>query len=107
VLRGSGNGPIDALIAAFATVVRAPVRVHHYEERATGQGADATAIAFAELACDAVPGSTFGVGMHANLVTASIRAVISGINRIYGRGAGEAFLGAPGAAADVATTASH
>jgi 2-isopropylmalate synthase len=81
VLRGEGNGPLDALMQA----VRVPVKIQHYEERATGQGADATAVAFCEVATDSVPGTTFGVGIHPNLVTASIRSVISGINRIYAR----------------------
>jgi len=94
VLRGSGNGPLDALVQAINRVVTAPVRIHHYEERATGQGADATAIAFAELASDTVPGTTFGVGIDANLLTASIRAVISGVNRQYARDAVGAFFAA-------------
>ena len=94
VLRGSGNGPIDALVNAFALVLHTAVRVHHYEERAIGQGADANAIAFAEMACDAVAGSTFGVGVDANLVTASIRAVLSGINRVYGRSNKATFFSA-------------
>jgi len=92
VLHGVGNGPLDALVNAVNRILAAPVRIHHYEERATGQGADATAIAFAELACDAVPGSVFGVGMDVNLVTASIRAVISGINRVYMRDAQGGFF---------------
>ncbi|VVD80724.1 2-isopropylmalate synthase [Pandoraea eparura] len=78
---GSGNGPLDALMHAMRT----PVRVQHYEERALTQGADARAIAIAELAGEAIVGSAFGVGIDANLTTASIRAVISGINRAYTR----------------------
>ncbi|MCY0388211.1 2-isopropylmalate synthase [Robbsia sp. Bb-Pol-6] len=81
VLRGEGNGPLDALMQAL----RVPVRIQHYEERATGQGADATAVAFAEMATDALPGTVFGVGIHPNLVTASIRSAISGINRVHAR----------------------
>ncbi|VVD72630.1 2-isopropylmalate synthase [Pandoraea terrigena] len=78
---GTGNGPLDALMHAMRT----PVRVQHYEERALTQGADARAIAIAEMAGDALVGSAFGVGIDANLTTASIRAVISGINRAYAR----------------------
>ncbi|MGI4857539.1 MAG: 2-isopropylmalate synthase, partial [Janthinobacterium lividum] len=81
VLRGEGNGPLDALMQAL----RVPVRIQHYEERATGQGADATAVAFAEMATDGLPGTVFGVGVHPNLVTASIRSAISGINRVHAR----------------------
>ncbi|MFL9874252.1 2-isopropylmalate synthase [Paraburkholderia megapolitana] len=81
VVSGAGNGPLDALMHALRT----PVRIQHYEERALTQGADARAIAIAEMAGTDVVGNAFGVGIDANLVTASIRAVISGINRAYAR----------------------
>ncbi|MGF6608910.1 2-isopropylmalate synthase [Paraburkholderia sp. WSM4175] len=81
VLSGAGNGPLDALMHAFDV----PVRIQHYEERALTQGADARAIAIAEMAGADVAGSAFGVGVDANLITASIRAVISGVNRAYAR----------------------
>ncbi|MFM0504919.1 2-isopropylmalate synthase [Paraburkholderia caffeinilytica] len=86
VLSGEGNGPLDALMHALEV----PVRIQHYEERALAQGADARAVAVAEMAGADVAGSAFGVGIDANLVTASIRAVISGVNRAYGRVGGEA-----------------
>lgn len=86
VLNGEGNGPLDALMHA----VGAPVRIQHYEERALTQGADARAVAVAEMAGADVAGSAFGVGIDANLVTASIRAVISGVNRAYARANAEA-----------------
>ncbi|WP_193727284.1 MULTISPECIES: 2-isopropylmalate synthase [unclassified Burkholderia] len=81
VLHGEGNGPLDALMHALRT----PLRIQHYEERALSQGADAKAIAIAELAGTGVRGSAFGVGVDANLTTASLRAVISGVNRAYAR----------------------
>jgi len=81
VLAGEGNGPLDALMHALRT----PVRIQHYEERALTQGADAKAIAIAEMAGAQVVGNAFGVGIDANLITASIRAVISGINHAYAR----------------------
>lgn len=86
VLNGEGNGPLDALMQAIG----APVRIQHYEERALTQGADARAVAVAEMAGADVAGSAFGVGIDANLVTASIRAVISGVNRAYARAGVEA-----------------
>ena len=86
VLRGEGNGPLDALMHAIG----APVRIQHYEERALTQGADARAVAVAEMAGADVAGSAFGVGIDANLVTASIRAVISGVNRAYTRASADA-----------------
>ncbi|PWG63871.1 2-isopropylmalate synthase [Sediminicurvatus halobius] len=80
-LTGVGNGPIDALLAALD----ADVRVQHYEEHSMGRGSDARAVCFMELSADGVPGDVYGVGIHPNIVTASIRAVISGINRIWAR----------------------
>ncbi|MEB0135687.1 2-isopropylmalate synthase [Actimicrobium sp. CCC2.4] len=80
-LSGEGNGPIDALLHAL----RVQAKLHSYEERAMGQGADATAVTFAEVVADGVPGTVFGVGMHVNIVTASVLAVISGLNRIYAK----------------------
>lgn len=80
-LTGVGNGPIDALLDALA----AAVRVQHYEEHSIGRGSDARAVCFVELACDGVAGDVFGVGIDGNIVSASVKAVISGINRIWAR----------------------
>ena len=45
------------------------------------------------MAGEAIVGSAFGVGIDANLTTASIRAVISGINRAYARSDAQAQAG--------------
>jgi 2-isopropylmalate synthase len=74
---GVGNGPIDALVHAL----QVPVRLQSYEERSTGVGADSKAAAFVELAVDGGAGPRFGVGVHTNIVTASVLAVISALNR--------------------------
>jgi 2-isopropylmalate synthase len=92
ICEGNGNGPLDALVDALGSVLTVPVSIHHYEERALGQGANADAIAFAEIAAAGVAGSTFGVGVDANLTTASIRAVVGGVNRLMVRQASEDLL---------------
>jgi len=74
---GEGNGPIDALVHALGV----PVRLQSYEERSVGVGADSRAAAFVELAVEGGAGPRFGVGLHTNIVTASILAVISAMNR--------------------------
>ncbi|MGX8882488.1 2-isopropylmalate synthase [Methylovorus sp. SPW-M1] len=81
VREGEGNGPIDALVHALGY----PVNILDYEERAMTGGADAQAVAFAELGMTGIAGSVYGAGLHQNLVTSSILAVVSGINRMYGK----------------------
>ncbi len=77
-LSGIGNGPIDAAINALA----APVVLLGYEEHALGRGAGADAVSFVELAPVAGGAATFGVGIDRNIVTASIHAIIAGLNRL-------------------------
>ncbi|MBI4996976.1 MAG: 2-isopropylmalate synthase [Rhodocyclales bacterium] len=83
LLSGEGNGPIDAAVHALRSV-GISVQVRSYEERsmgASGDGGDARATAFMELAR---PGERecYGVGIDGNIVTASIKALVSGINRM-------------------------
>ena len=80
-LRGDGNGPIDAAVRAL----HLPLQVQSYEERSLGHGAGARAAAMVEVAFEDVSATTFGVGLDANIVTASIRALISGANRLLQR----------------------
>ncbi|SOZ67913.1 2-isopropylmalate synthase 2 (Alpha-isopropylmalate synthase 2) (Alpha-IPM synthetase 2) [Cupriavidus taiwanensis] len=75
-VRGSGNGPIDAFIDALEL----PVRVMDYHEHAMNAGADARAACYVEVRVGDSP-TGFGAGIDANLVTASLRAVLSGVNR--------------------------
>jgi 2-isopropylmalate synthase len=77
-LRGQGNGPIDSFVEALREIV-IDLRVLDYHEHAVGSGADARAAAYIEAAIgDQV---LWGVGIHASIVTASLRAVASAINR--------------------------
>jgi 2-isopropylmalate synthase len=79
-VKGSGSGPIDAFINGFNETTGRSVRVLDYHEHAVGQGANAQAVAYLELRVDDRH-TLFGVGMDANIVTASLRAIISGIER--------------------------
>ncbi|WP_323793371.1 2-isopropylmalate synthase [Nocardioides sp.] len=79
-LEGTGNGPI----AAFVTAINAlpqdfDVRVLDYHEHALSSGGDAIAAAYVE--CAVGDELYWGVGLDANIVTASLRAVISAVNR--------------------------
>ncbi len=78
---GAGNGPIDAALHALG----AGVKLLSYEERALGTGADARAAAFVEIAADGVPGAVFGVGIDANIVTASLQALVGAVARVAER----------------------
>ncbi len=79
-LHGVGNGPIAAFVNAINELPNDwDVRVLDYAEHALSAGGDALAAAYVEcLVRDQV---YWGVGVDANIVTASLRAVISAINR--------------------------
>ena len=80
-LQGSGNGPIDALIDALAAG-GFEIEIADYEERALNAGSGAQAIALvAVTGLDASP-VYYGMGIHGNITTASILAVINGLNRL-------------------------
>lgn len=77
---GSGNGPIAAFVDALATVGY-DVRVLDYTEHAMSAGDDARAASYVECAVgDRV---LWGVGVDSSIVTASLRAVVSAVNRAY------------------------
>ena len=77
-VEGAGNGPISAFCDALATV-GIEVRVLDYAEHALSAGSDAQAAAYVECEMDGRP--WWGVGIDANTVTASLRAVLSAVNR--------------------------
>ncbi len=85
VLTGKGNGPIDAAVHALGTVGIA-VQVRSYEERSMGKGEDARACAFMEVMLAGGERECYGVGIDANIVTASIRALASGVARLLANG---------------------
>jgi len=81
-LEGVGNGPIAAFVAGLGEV-GIDVRVLDYSEHALSAGGDAQAAAYVECAVgDRV---LWGVGIDANIVTASLQAVVSAVNRATGR----------------------
>jgi 2-isopropylmalate synthase len=79
-VHGIGNGPIDAFVGALQHQ-GLPVRVLDYHEHAIASGADARAVAYVELRVGEQ--TLFGVGMHRNIVTASLNAVLSGLRRSH------------------------
>jgi 2-isopropylmalate synthase len=75
-VQGSGNGPIDAFVDALGM----PIKLMDYHEHAISAGANAQAACYVELRVNNGP-TCFGVGIDANIVTASFRAVLSAVNR--------------------------
>ncbi|MES2336502.1 MAG: 2-isopropylmalate synthase [Pseudomonadota bacterium] len=79
-ISGRGNGLISGVIAALADTTGPALDVVDYSEHAIGHGADAQAAAYVE--CRTADGRTvFGVGIDADIATASVRAVLSAANR--------------------------
>jgi 2-isopropylmalate synthase len=85
-LVGEGNGPIDAAVRALQAL-GIDLQVRSYEERSLGsstRGGDARAYALIEVARPGAGGDCFGVGIDGNIITASIKAVVSALNRAGG-----------------------
>jgi len=77
-IEGSGNGPIAAFVSAISSL-GVDVRVLDYAEHALSAGGDATAAAYVE--CAVGERVLWGVGLDANIVIASLKAVVSAVNR--------------------------
>ena len=84
-IEGVGNGPISAFCDAL-TSIGVEVRVRDYTEHALTAGSDAQAAAYVE--CEIGGETLWGVGVDTNTVTASLRAVLSAVNRAGRREAG-------------------
>jgi len=77
-IEGSGNGPIAAFVSAMSSL-GVDVRVLDYAEHALSSGGDARAAAYVEAAVG--ERVLWGVGLDANIVIASLKAVVSAVNR--------------------------
>ncbi|MGA8988159.1 2-isopropylmalate synthase [Aeromicrobium sp.] len=75
---GEGNGPVAAFIDSLRQA-GADIRLLDYSEHALSSGGDAVAAAYIE--CNVAGETVWGVGIHENIVTASLRAVVSAANR--------------------------
>jgi 2-isopropylmalate synthase len=79
-ITGEGNGPIDAFVNALRSGLSADIDVLDYAEHATGQGSEATAVAYVETT-DSDGNVLWGVGSDPNIITASLRAVLAAHER--------------------------
>ncbi len=78
-ISGEGNGSIEAFANALREAMDISFRVLNYHEHAIGGGADAQAACYMELKV----GDTeiWGAGIHTDIVAASLRAMVSSLNR--------------------------
>lgn len=77
-IRGEGNGPLAAFVDALGGV-GIHVNVLDYSEHAMSAGQEAAAAAYVEAS---IGGRTvWGVGIATSITTASLRAVVSAVNR--------------------------
>ena len=81
VVKGRGNGPIDGFISALNSEFGLNLSVVDYSEHSLQQGSDATAICYMEVEDTKTGTRWFGAGINANIVAASLEALVSAANR--------------------------
>ena len=79
-IKGSGNGPIDALINALSLDLDLEIKIADYHQHAISSGSDAKAVAYSEISYKEQ--SVWGIGIHQNTVIAGLESIISGLNRL-------------------------
>lgn len=78
---GQGNGPIAAFVHGLKTALGMEIDVQDYAEHAVSAGASATAAAYVEVR--AADGTIrWGVGTDASILAASLKAIVSAVNRL-------------------------
>ena len=83
VVHGEGAGSLDAFVSGLNEIIDSPVKVVDYSEHARGGGTDAEAVAYIELLVDGR--ELWGCGIHTDITTASMRAIVSALNRASAR----------------------
>ncbi|MBK8457347.1 MAG: 2-isopropylmalate synthase [Phyllobacteriaceae bacterium] len=84
-IQGHGTGPIDGFVDALSKHLGMRLSVLDYSEHSLQRGSDARAVCYMEV--EHSGGKLFGVGINANIVTASLEAVVSAANRVVNRAA--------------------
>ncbi len=83
-VKGTGNGPIDALVAGLRDALGVDFEVRDYSEHALTAGSGASAVAYVEA--EGPDGTTWwGVGMDSSILDASLAAVVSAAGRAPSR----------------------
>ena len=86
-ISGNGNGPVDGFVDALSRHLGRPLTVLDYSEHSIQRGSNAAAICYMEIEHPA--GRAFGAGIDTNIVTASLKALVSAANRALAASADE------------------
>ncbi len=79
-VNGHGNGPIDAFVDSLKQQFNIDFRVVDYHQHATGTGSEAQSACYVEIQVGKAE-TRYGVGLHSNIVCASLVAVCCAVNR--------------------------
>lgn len=80
-IRGTGEGTLDSFVTAFQEKFGVEVEIVDYREHALSKGTHAIAAAYVQIR-HPKGGTLFGVGEHSNIVMASLKALLSAVNRL-------------------------
>lgn len=80
-MTGKGNGPIDAFVRSLAIAGLPDFELVSYTEHSLGRGADTLAVSYIQIKTPA-KAVFYGAGMDTNIELASIKALVSAINRL-------------------------
>jgi len=83
-LTAEGNGPIDAFVRALGTTALPKFEVLSYSEHSLGKGAEARAVSYIQIKTQRGH-VLFGAGIDTNIELASIKAIVSALNRAQTR----------------------
>lgn len=79
-----GNGPIDSFKKALVlSELIADTKIIDYTEHALSSGSEAKAASYVYMQRNDTNAKTFGVGVDSNITRASIKSIMSAINRLY------------------------
>ena len=84
VFEGVGNGPIDAVQRGLQEELDIKIKVLDYEEHALQSGSNSQAAAYIHMLDSDDGRVTYGVGVSSNITRASVRAIFSAVNRLFG-----------------------
>ncbi|MBQ4482010.1 MAG: 2-isopropylmalate synthase [Lachnospiraceae bacterium] len=82
--KATGNGPIDAVKRGLSAELGINVKIVDYEEHALTGGSNAQAAAYIHMLSVDDNHVTYGVGVSSNITRASVRAIFSAVNRLFG-----------------------